>query len=297
MAKWADYLISKVSYDPNRLITFVVRHKDTEQGITPGILVDRTTLSSDIKKGLSHITIYTRNDSWKKGYGLKFFSKDGNHYLRIDGNKVKLDYLGDLPEAQPIELKPKPSPEPKPKPEPITESEPKPAPELKRPKGALPKESSEELPQELDLAPEPKPEPKPAPELKRPKGALPKESSEELPQELDLAPEPITEPDEDVTDQLLRLEQLEKQLNELESKPKPEPKPEPALELKRPKGTLPKESSEELPQELDLAPEPITESKPKTTKPKATKPKTTKPKATKPKTTKPKATKPKTESD
>ncbi|MFB5638544.1 MAG: hypothetical protein ACE5RF_09070, partial [Nitrosarchaeum sp.] len=183
MAKWADYLISKVSYDPNRLITFVVRHKDTDQGLTSGVLVDRTILSSDIKKGLSHITIYSSNNSWKKGYPIKFFSKDGNHYLRIDENKVKLDYLGDLPEAQPD--KPKPTPEPKPKPES------KLAPEPKRPKGALPKASSEELPQELDLAPEPitestpesKPAPKPAPEPKRPKGALPKASSEELPQE------------------------------------------------------------------------------------------------------------------
>ncbi|GKS66527.1 hypothetical protein YTPLAS73_00740 [Nitrosarchaeum sp.] len=171
MVKWADYLISKVSYDPNHLITFVVRHKDTAKGITTGILVDRKTISSDIKNGISHITIYNNKDSWKKGYKIKIFPKNGNYYLRIDENKVKLDYLGDLPEAPYIESK-----------------------------------------QEQTSTSKPPPEPK------RFQGALPKESPQELPQELDLAPEPIDESDDDVTEQLLRLEQLEKQILELESK-------------------------------------------------------------------------------
>jgi hypothetical protein len=175
MTKWADYLISKVSYDSNHLITFLIRHKDTDNGITAGILIDRKILSSDIKNGLSHITIYNNKDSWKKGYKINIFSKDGNYYLRIDDNKVKLDYLGDLPEAQHTESK-----------------------------------------QEFVFTPTPKPNLEP----KRPKGALPKESSEELSQELDLAPEPIAELDEYVTEQLLRLEQLEKQILELESKSK-----------------------------------------------------------------------------
>jgi len=173
MIKWADYLISKASYDLNHLITFVIRHKETDIGITPGVLVDRKTLSSDIKNGVSHSTIYSSKDSWKKGYKIKLFSKNGNYYLRIDKNKVKLDYLGDLPEVQ------------------FTESK-----------------------QEQTSTPTPKPSQEP----KRPQGALPKESSQELPQELDLAPEPIDESDDDVTEQLLRLEQLEKQILELESK-------------------------------------------------------------------------------
>ena len=50
---------------------------------------------------------------------------------------------------------------------------------------------------------------------------------------------------------MARLEQLTKQIQELELQPEP---------LSSPRGSLPKESTEELSQELELQPEPITES-------------------------------------
>jgi hypothetical protein len=64
-------------------------------------------------------------------------------------------------------------------------------------------------------------------QLQNPRGSLPKESAEELPQELDLAPEPVTEPveEEATPEQLTRLEQLEKQIQELESQPEPPSSP------------------------------------------------------------------------
>jgi hypothetical protein len=178
MKKWADYLISQVSYDSEHLIAVATRHEDTDEGITKGKPIDRLTIASDIKNGLFYITIYSGKNSWKKGNKLQTFSIRGTPYLRIDKNKVKLDYLGDLPEssfAESIVIQ-----------EPVTEPEPP-----SSPRGSLPKESAEELPQELDLAPEPVTEPEPP---SSPRGSLPKESAEELPQELDLAPEPVTEP-------------------------------------------------------------------------------------------------------
>ena len=188
MDKWADYLISEVSYDANHLISVAIRHQDTDKGITKGTPVDRLTISSDIKNGISYITIYSGKNSWKQGHRIRTFSIDGEPFLRIDGNKVELDSLGDLPVVTSIDL------------------------------------------DELDLAPEPvtdEPIPEPAPPS--PRGSLPKESAEELPQELDLAPEPVTdepipEPEEEeaTPEQLARLEQLEKQIQELESKPEPE---------------------------------------------------------------------------
>jgi molecular chaperone DnaK (HSP70) len=223
MDKWADYLISEVSYTPQRLISNVIRHKDTNTGIADGAPVDRITLISDIKHGLSHFTIYSNKDSWKKGDKIKIFSIDGNYYLRIDKNKVALDYLGSLPEMPPS--KPKPS-EPKPSKPKSTES--------KISKGVLPKQSSDELPQELDLVPdsdEATPEQllrleqleqqikkieSQKTEPKRPKGALPKQSAGELPQELDLVPE--SKSDKATPEQLLRLKKLEKQIKKLESK-------------------------------------------------------------------------------
>jgi hypothetical protein len=184
MDKWADYLISEVSYDSEHLISVALRHQETEQGITKGKPIDRLTIASDIKNGLTYITIYSGKNSWKKGPQIQTFSIEGMPYLRIDRNKVKLDFLGDIQEF------------------PIPKSE--------------------------------------------------------LTKKLDLAPEPITEPEEDeaTPEQLARLKQLEKQIEELEFHPEPITEPE---ILSSPRGSLPKDSAEELPQELDLAPEPITE--------------------------------------
>ena len=147
MDKWADYLISEVSYDAKHLISIAIRHQDTPKGITTGVPVDRLTISSDIKNGISYITIYSGKNSWKKGHRIHTFSIGGDPFLRIDGNKVELDHLGDLPVVTSIDVD-----ELDLAPEPVTE-EPEPSPPS--PRGSLPKESAEELPQELDLAPEP----------------------------------------------------------------------------------------------------------------------------------------------
>ena len=112
MKKWADYLISKVRYDSKNLISIAIRHQDTDLGITLGEPIDRSTITSDIKNGLSYITIYNGKNSWKKGHKIQTFSIGGIPYLRIDENKVKLDYLGDLPEL--LSVKPNSILEPEP---------------------------------------------------------------------------------------------------------------------------------------------------------------------------------------
>ena len=104
MDKWADYLISEVNYDSKHLISVAIRHQDTDKGITKGTPVDRLTISSDIKNGLSYITIYSGKNSWKKGHPIHTFSIKGEPFLRIDGNKVELDSLGDLPVVTSIDL-------------------------------------------------------------------------------------------------------------------------------------------------------------------------------------------------
>jgi len=136
MDKWADYLISEVNYDSDHLISIAIRHQETDKGITKGKPVDRLTIYSDIINGLFYITIYSGKDSWKKGHKIQTFSIGGNPYLRIDENKVKLDCLGDLPEAsivipesvKELEFQPEPTPEPP-----------------SSPKGSLPKGFTKEL--------------------------------------------------------------------------------------------------------------------------------------------------------
>ena len=211
MKKWADYLISEVSYDPEHLILVATRHQDTDKGITQGKPVDRLTIASDIKNGLFYITIYSGNNSWKKGNKLETFSIGGSPYLRIDGNKVKLDYLGDLPESkfeESITIQELES-----KPEPITEPEPP-----SSPRGSLPKESAEELPQELDLVPEPITEPE--------EEATPEQLTQvnELQQQIDdlentLSKQKFIEPEEEeaTPEQISKVKELEKEIQKLEA--------------------------------------------------------------------------------
>ncbi|WP_179370584.1 DUF5679 domain-containing protein [Nitrosopumilus ureiphilus] len=217
MDRWADYLISEVSYDSEHLITVALRHQETEQGITKGKPIDRLTIASDIKNGLIYITIYSGKNSWKKGHKIQAFSIEGTPYLRIDGNRVKLDYLGDIQEL-PIpksELTKKLESHQ----EPITEPE---APSS--PRGSLPKDSTEELPQELDLTPEPITEPE---EEATPEQLARLEQLEKQIEKLESHQEPITEPEEEATpEQLARLEQLEKQIEKLESHQEPITEPE-----------------------------------------------------------------------
>ena len=153
MSKWADYLISEVTYDHDHLISVAIRHKDSVQGISEGKPIDRLAIASDIKNGLSYLTIYNAKDSWKKGHKIQTFSLSGNPYLRIDENKVELDYLGDLPEVsiEPESVQSQPSPEEEATPEQLArleqlekqlqELESQPSPETS-PWGSLPKESA-----------------------------------------------------------------------------------------------------------------------------------------------------------
>ena len=98
MTKWADFVISQANYDPCHLIFKALRHKDFLSGIEKGTLVDRLTIISDIKNGLNYITVYSGLSSWKRGHKIRILKTDGQYYVRIDDNKVKLDNLGDIPE-------------------------------------------------------------------------------------------------------------------------------------------------------------------------------------------------------
>ena len=102
------------------MISIATRYQDTDQGITKGQPVDRLTIASDIENGKFYVTIYSGNNSWKKGHKIHIFFINGSPYLRIDKNKAILDYLGDLPESlfmkslqiQELESKPEPVTEP-----------------------------------------------------------------------------------------------------------------------------------------------------------------------------------------
>ena len=52
MAKWADYLISQVSYDQNHIITKAKQHRDIGNKIGDSEIVDRDVITSNLGRGV-----------------------------------------------------------------------------------------------------------------------------------------------------------------------------------------------------------------------------------------------------
>jgi len=97
MTKWADYLISEVSYDSNHLISKIKRHRDSGDSISDGEIIDRNILANSLGHGASYMTIYSALNQFRIGERLVYFRAFDHHYIRIDKNKVNSDNLGNLP--------------------------------------------------------------------------------------------------------------------------------------------------------------------------------------------------------
>jgi hypothetical protein len=100
MAKWAKFLISEVRYAPDRnRIHEVKQHQDMDGTVGEGEIVPRETVSSNLKKGFTCMTIHNGNsENWKKGDVVRTFIVEGEHFIRVDKNKVNRDNLGLLVE-------------------------------------------------------------------------------------------------------------------------------------------------------------------------------------------------------
>ena len=97
MAKWADYLISQVSYDSSHLITKVKQHRDNGNKMSVGEVVDRNTLANNLGHGIRYMTVYGDLGKVQMGKNVRYFKAYEHHYVRIDNNKVMTDNLGELP--------------------------------------------------------------------------------------------------------------------------------------------------------------------------------------------------------
>lgn len=96
MAKWADYLISAVRYSPDhKKIIELKQHKDLDGSIGEGEIVKRDAVASNIKKGISYMTIHNGSSkTWKRGEKIRTFVVNGEYFIRTDKNKVGQDNLG-----------------------------------------------------------------------------------------------------------------------------------------------------------------------------------------------------------
>ena len=112
MAKWADYLISEVSYDSKHRIKSALRHKDTGTDIEEPEIVTRVSILDDLRRGVSYCTMFSGVDTWTRGDRIRLHRVGARHSLRIDRNKVDFDNLGTILEMKPE--KPAIGTEPKP---------------------------------------------------------------------------------------------------------------------------------------------------------------------------------------
>jgi hypothetical protein len=100
MVKWAEYLISEVRYSPDhRRILQVKQHKDLDGEVGEGEIVDVVVIASNLKKGISYMTIHNgSSETWKRGDKIRGFLVDGEYHIRTDKNRVNQDNLGVLNE-------------------------------------------------------------------------------------------------------------------------------------------------------------------------------------------------------
>lgn len=100
MVKWAEYLISEVRYNPDHhRILQVKQHKDLDGEIGEGEIVDASNVASNLKKGISYMTVHNGlSETWKRGEKINGFQINGEYHIRIDKNKVNQDNLGMLNE-------------------------------------------------------------------------------------------------------------------------------------------------------------------------------------------------------
>jgi len=98
MTKWADYVISQASHSADNRIENLKQHIDDGKTIGPAEIVLRATVIANIKKGKSYVTAFNGLSTMKKGDNIRVQNVDNDFFLRIDKNKVGLDYLGPISE-------------------------------------------------------------------------------------------------------------------------------------------------------------------------------------------------------
>jgi len=177
MAKWADYLISQVSYDQNHIITKAKQHRDIGNEMGDGEIVDRDVIAGNLGHGVKYMTVYGGLDKIRMGKNVRYFRAYEDHYIRTDNNKVMTDNLDDIPNLNETEREEKPA---------LTETKPKPNAEAKPLSVLNSAFFSEQL--EVEAVPEPvEAVPEPVEAVPEPVEAVP-EPVEAVPEPVEVAP-------------------------------------------------------------------------------------------------------------
>ena len=98
MTKWADFVITHVSYDEDNMrIVKVKRRTDNGKELIDPEIKNRSVIVDSINKRYTYITARYVNGEWQRGDTIIAYFLDGEYFIRTDGNETKSDNLGELP--------------------------------------------------------------------------------------------------------------------------------------------------------------------------------------------------------
>jgi len=100
MSKWANYGISAVKFNSERtLVEKVIAQLDLETIFGTPSEFSRNEIVTAVKRNLSFITIFTRDDGkWKKGQVVRLANINGQEFLKTVDDPAEADTLDNLPE-------------------------------------------------------------------------------------------------------------------------------------------------------------------------------------------------------
>ena len=101
MAKWADFLITKVRYSNDKeFITKVEVNEDLGNGVGPVYEEERIKVVENLKMGRSYCTAPMDKGTMRllRGEMVGIVIIDGLEFIRTDKNQTGMDNLGELPE-------------------------------------------------------------------------------------------------------------------------------------------------------------------------------------------------------
>ena len=99
MAKWADYGISEVRFNPTHKHIVALRIRpDQDTGFGPSSDVTREAVVQAIRDGTTFVTIFMKNQKWSRGQPVYIVKINGVDYLKTVDNGRAEDNLDDLPE-------------------------------------------------------------------------------------------------------------------------------------------------------------------------------------------------------
>lgn len=99
MTKWGNFAITHVSYNEDNSRIVKVKRRIYKDGklVDSAIKTRSVIVDAIINKKYSYVTARLVGGTWNLGDDVIAYELDGEYFIRTDGNKTKLDNLGELP--------------------------------------------------------------------------------------------------------------------------------------------------------------------------------------------------------